>query len=166
MPRLSFSFRFLWLAFLLAITALAADQLTKALVLKAFTNPSFIVPVLPSFNLRLGFNSGVSFGLFATDQPLILAALTLSIIGILLWWVLQAKAPIEAAALGAVIGGAVGNLIDRLRHGAVVDFIDIYYREWHWPTFNVADMFIVSGVGTLVLSSLLLRKLEPDNVEQ
>lgn len=161
MSRTPLSLRSFLLGLPFIVFAFASDQITKQLILEAFSDPSRIVRILPFFNLRLGFNSGVSFGLFATDQPLILSALTLVVVGILLWWLLQAKSLLEIIGIGGVIGGALGNILDRLRIGAVVDFLDLHYGDWHWPTFNVADIFIVSGVALIVVSALAPRQVTP-----
>lgn len=142
----------LFLAFFVA--AFAADQVSKQIALEALASPSRVVEVLSFFNLRLGFNSGVSFGLFATDSPYILITLTAVVIGVLAWWAYRAQSVGEANALGLIVGGALGNLVDRIRHGAVVDFLDVFYNDWHWPTFNVADIAIVTGTLVLVLTSL------------
>ena len=136
------------------VAAFSADQASKKIALDALANPPRIVEVLSFFNLRLGFNSGVSFGLFATDSPYILISLTGAVIAILAWWAYRSQSAIETVALGLIVGGALGNLVDRIRHGAVVDFLDLFYQEWHWPTFNVADITIVSGTLLLVLTSL------------
>ncbi|MBT8074585.1 MAG: signal peptidase II, partial [Xanthomonadales bacterium] len=76
---------------------------------------------------------------------------------ILIVWLLRLPAAEKrtAAALCMIIGGAVGNLVDRMAHGYVVDFIDVYYQNWHWPAFNVADSAITGGVILLLLDSLL-----------
>lgn len=158
MPQTPLSPRSFLLGLPFIAVAFASDQLTKQLILDAFSDPSRVVPILPFFNLRLGFNSGVSFGLFATDQPLILAAITLAVVGILFWWLLQAKNIYEIIGVGGVIGGALGNILDRLRIGAVVDFLDLHYGGWHWPTFNIADVFIVSGVALILLSAIFQRQ--------
>jgi signal peptidase II len=77
---------------------------------------------------------------------------------VLLVWLLRlpARDRLTAAALALIIGGAIGNLTDRIRHGYVVDFIDVYYRDWHWPAFNVADSAITCGVILLLLDGLVL----------
>ena len=146
--------RFILLAALFAAFAFAVDLGSKALILHTFTEPSRVIQVLPFFNLRLGFNTGVSFGMFATDSPYILISLTALVIAILMWWAYRAQSAAEARALGFVIGGAIGNLVDRIRHGAVVDFLDVFYKEWHWPTFNIADIAITMGTLALVLTSM------------
>jgi signal peptidase II len=143
----------------LCATAFAADQVSKQIALEAFANPTRVVEVLSFFNLRLGFNSGISFGLFATDSPYILITLTAVVIAILAWWAFRAQSVSEASALGFIVGGALGNLVDRIRHGAVVDFLDVFYNDWHWPTFNVADIAIVTGTLVLVLTSLRQGKM-------
>ncbi|ATW05729.1 signal peptidase II [Sphingorhabdus sp. YGSMI21] len=141
-----------------ATTAFAIDFATKWLIVNAVMKPPRVIEIAPFLNLRLGYNTGVSFGMFQdifSAYPLLLAGLSMAIvIGILIWAVRATKFA-ETFALGLVAGGAIGNIVDRVRHGAVTDFLDIYVGTWHWPTFNLADVMIVSGVGLLLLSSLL-----------
>jgi lipoprotein signal peptidase len=106
------------------------------------------------------WNRGVTFGLLSGDGPLnhlLLALLAAGIALFLLRWMLRAETPWVALALGAVIGGAVGNVIDRLRFGAVVDFVDAHAWGWHWYVFNIADAGIVCGVGVLLADALFRR---------
>lgn len=163
---MSRSLRFILFAALLTAFAFAVDQGSKAIILDTFTDPSRVIQVLPFFNLRLGFNTGVSFGMFATDSPYILISLTALVIAILMWWAYRAESATEAGALGFVIGGAIGNLVDRIRHGAVVDFLDVFYKDWHWPTFNVADIAITTGTLALVLTSFRQGAQRPDKAQK
>jgi len=78
----------------------------------------------------------------------------LGVVAFLVHWLRRSTMRLECAALGLIIGGALGNIADRLRIGAVVDFIDAHYGGWHWPTFNMADVAIVCGVAALILVSL------------
>jgi len=143
---------------LAALGALLIDQATKQWALAALWPPySAGIAVLPFLDLRLGFNTGVTFGVFrdsAAQAAWVLIALTLGVTAWLLAWLWRTRIRLEAVALGLVIGGALGNVLDRVRQGAVTDFIDLHYSGWHWPTFNMADTAIVSGVtGLLIVSA-------------
>lgn len=150
------------LGFAAALVAFVVDQAAKLWALEALWPPyQVVVEVLPVWNFRLGFNTGVTFGLFRESAAAAAWALILpklAVIGILLWWLWRAAGLAEALALGAVIGGALGNTLDRARIGAVVDFVDWHYAGWHWPTFNMADVAIVCGVGVLLAVSLAPRQ--------
>lgn len=143
---------------LAALLALLLDQAAKAWALGALWPPySEGVTVLPVLNLRLGFNTGVTFGMFrdsAAEAVWVLVLLKLVIVGFLANWLWRTGLRAEALGLGLVIGGALGNILDRVRLGAVVDFIDAHYGGWHWPTFNMADVAIIGGVTLLFLSAL------------
>jgi signal peptidase II len=133
----------------------AVDQITKQLAL-ALLSPGNVQPVMPFFNLRLGFNEGVSFGMFAqvfAGRPFALAGITLAIIALLTFLLVRSCTRWEAVALGAMIGGALGNVCDRLRIGAVVDFLDFHLWDYRWPAFNLADTAIVVGVAILILAN-------------
>lgn len=137
-----------------SLAALLLDQLTKAAALTGLTlgQP---VPILPGFNLALGFNTGASFGMMGglmADKPLLMATLTGAITLGFIWMGLRAHAPGERFGFALITGGAAGNIIDRLRQGAVTDFLDVYWRDWHWPTFNGADIAIFLGVSAIVIS--------------
>ena len=132
-----------------AVAALALDQGSKAVVLttSAFANG---VEVLPFINLLRGQNSGVAFGIFGGAPWWALALLALSIVGALFVWLWRAQNRLTTVALGLLIGGALGNALDRLRHGAVTDFLDFHLGAYHWPTFNMADVAIVSGTALIL----------------
>ena len=103
----------------------------------------------------VGFNPGVTFGLFAGSGAVgrwALSAVASLIIGALLAWIWRTRSAVTAAAAGLIAGGAIGNLVDRLRFGAVTDFIDLHWGAAHWPTFNLADAAIVCGVALLLLT--------------
>ncbi|WP_339849028.1 signal peptidase II [uncultured Nisaea sp.] len=142
-----------------AIVALAVDQLSKVLVVVSAGKLSAGVPVFPGFNLVFLRNDGVSFGMFGGTAPWLLVALALSICCWLMAVMLRTRNRIEAAGCGLVLGGALGNVIDRLRHGAVTDFLDFYVSTWHWPAFNLADTFIFCGVAALLLAGPLEARL-------
>ncbi len=146
------------LGLLAALTAAVTDQATKAWALAALWPPySEGITLLPVLNLRLGFNTGVTFGMFresAAEAVWVLVAVTLLIVAFLARWLWRTASRAEALGLGLVIGGAAGNILDRVAQGAVTDFIDAHYGGWHWPTFNMADVAIVCGVALLVLGGL------------
>lgn len=136
--------------------AFALDQATK-LVALAELRPGDVYAVLPNFNLRLSFNQGISFSLFAetfTDRPLMLAGITLAATALLVILLMRSATRLEAMALGLIIGGALGNIVDRLRIGAVVDFLDIHAWDFHWPAFNLADSAIAIGAISLAATAL------------
>jgi len=145
---------------LLIALMVALDQYTKHLILADWTVGD-TVPVLPGFfSLTYVRNRGGAFGLMA-DLPeawrvgFFVAFAVLTVAG--LAWMLR-ETPredlVQRLALTGVIGGAIGNLYDRVRYGEVVDFLDVYVRDWHWPAFNVADSFITCGVVLLVLGAM------------
>lgn len=137
--------------------AFALDQATKLLAL-AELRPGDVYAVLPNFNLRLSFNQGISFSLFTetfADRPLMLAGVSLAIAALLGVLLVRSATRSEGVALGLIIGGALGNVLDRLRIGAVVDFLDFHAWGFHWPAFNLADSAIVIGVTVLVVTSLI-----------
>ena len=153
MSRLSMRSLGFGLAFLIALL----DQLSKWWVVEFVMNPPQVIPVTSFFNLVLGLNRGVSFGMFDTGTDTgrwILTALTITIAIGLAVWLWRVEKPWLAAALGLVVGGAVGNIIDRATIGAVVDFLDFHVAGYHWPAFNVADMGITCGAMVLIFDSL------------
>lgn len=114
--------------------------------------------VLQSFST---YNRGISFGLFndgAGLNALVFSLAAAAIIALLLFWLSRAASPLLAVAIGLIIGGAVGNVIDRLRLGAVVDFLDFHVGSLHWPSFNLADSAICIGVAAMLLEGLVLRR--------
>ncbi|MDX1974601.1 MAG: signal peptidase II [Rickettsiales bacterium] len=141
----------------ISLVVVAIDMLTKQWALDYFySSEQGVVAVTPFLNWVLVWNRGVSFGLFAShNQPLILIGVSLFIIAIVFRWLMEAQSLWLAVALGAIIGGAVGNVIDRVRYGAVVDFIDVYWQGYHWPAFNIADSAIFIGVVVLCVETML-----------
>lgn len=141
---------------------LAADQGSKGWVLNGLGLPDLgSVPVLPGLNFTFVQNQGVTFGLFKAGGeygPLLLAGVAVAIVVALGVWLRRAENPLVAIALGAIGGGAVGNIIDRLRFGWVVDFIHVHVGSWSWYVFNVADAAIVCGVGALLLDGVLPKR--------
>ena len=149
-----------WL--ILIVLIVAADQATKLWVLAAL-EPYQVIPVAPSFNLTLVFNEGAAFSFLADAggwQRWLFAGLAVVVSAGLLVWLkrLEEHERLTGAALSLVAGGALGNLIDRVAYGHVVDFVDLYWRTWHWPAFNVADSAITAGVVLLLLDAVLPKK--------
>ena len=150
----------------IALAMLVADQLSKWWVLHGLNLPDIRnIPLLrlgpAGLDFSMVWNRGVTFGLlwgysFATQLVLALAAAGIALF--LLRWMARAETAWVTVALGSVIGGAIGNVIDRLRFGAVVDFVDVHLAGWHWYVFNVADAGIVCGVGVLVADALFRRE--------
>lgn len=133
------------------VAALAADQVSKAIVVANRSVLTDGIPVFPGFNLVYLRNDGVTFGLLGGVPWWALSAIALGIVGWLAVLMLQAERRPEALAYGLVIGGALGNVVDRLRFGAVTDFLDVYAGGWHWPAFNFSDVGVVGGVLLLLL---------------
>jgi len=148
-----------------AALLLAADQASKWWILEGAQLPEVRhIPLLTAgpfgLDLTMVWNRGVTFGLLSGGgslNHLILALIAAAIAGFLLRWMARAETPWVAMALGAVIGGAIGNVIDRLRFGAVVDFVDVHAWDWHWYVFNIADAGIVCGVAVLLADALFRR---------
>lgn len=144
---------------LIAGVTIILDQLTKWWIVFEVMSPPRVIPVFPSFNLVMGWNRGVSFGMFDSDSPQnqwLLVALALVIVVVLLVWMKRAESRLVTIAIGLIVGGAIGNVIDRLHFGAVADFLDFYIGAYHWPAFNVADTGITVGAVVLVLDSLFV----------
>lgn len=140
-------------ALVLAISVAGVDQLAKAWA-RTLTGP---VQIAPFLNLDLSFNRGVTFGFLSADGETgrwLLVALTGAVAAAVLTAAWRTRRPALALALGAIAGGALGNIADRIRRGAVTDFIDLHVGDWRWPTFNLADAAIVCGVAALLWVSV------------
>lgn len=138
----------------LALIVLILDQGSKWIVLNHLMNPPQSYTVTSFFNVILAWNKGVSFGLLAYNNPYsawVLAGIAIAFAVALSLWIWRAETKIMALAFGMVLGGAIGNLSDRLRFGAVTDFLDFHAYGYHWYTFNIADAAIVGGVALILL---------------
>ena len=147
----------------LAITLLVvgSDQVTKFWALASFFSPPRVIEVFPWFNLVPVWNTGISFGMLAgySDwMPTIISGLTIIISLMLLAWLFVAISVSIKLALSLILGGAVGNIIDRIRFGAVIDFVDIHFFDFHWPAFNIADSCISVGFVIMMINILFLNK--------
>jgi signal peptidase II len=143
-----------------ALAVLLLDQLTKLWALQRLL-PGMPVPVIDGlFSLTLVLNPGLAFGMLATTSPgwrwlvALLSIGALAVLGVVGLRMLPGGGRLTPLALGLIFGGAVGNLLDRGRFGAVVDFLDFYWRGYHWPAFNAADSAITVGVALLALRML------------
>lgn len=150
--------RWLWLSALVVVL----DQVTKVWAVDALLGKAPVVVIPGIFDFSLVYNTGAAFGLLA-DAPgwqntfFIVVAVAFSLFII---WSLARIKPGEtqtALALALIFGGAVGNVIDRIRQGYVVDFVHWFYGSWHWPTFNVADAAITVGAVILVMDIVGIR---------
>ena len=143
--------------YLIPVLIILLDQFTKVLILGNISEHT-VVAVMPCFNLFLTFNKGVSFSLLTSDSayaPYLLSAFALVVSLCLLYWLKKEKDSLCRVGLALILGGALGNVIDRIRFGAVVDFLDFYVGDYHWPAFNVADSAICIGVALILIKSVL-----------
>ena len=150
----------LWLSFLIV----ALDQISKWLVDRSMRLYESI-PLIPSFQLTYLRNEGAAFSFLSSAggwQRWFFIALALTASLSIGFWLgrLGKNKKLEAIGWALVLGGAIGNLIDRLLFGYVIDFLDVYYQNWHWPAFNVADSAITVGVGLLLLDAMRSPKNE------
>lgn len=151
------------LGILAVVGAVATDQVTKAWVVASADTLKDGIAVFPGLNLTFHRNDGVTFGLLGGAPWWGLLLLALIICAWLLIMMLRTESSIEAIAYGAIIGGAFGNVVDRIHYGAVTDFLDFFIGSAHWPTFNMADVFIVGGAGLLLVVPVIQRHFEGDH---
>ena len=140
-----------------AIFVVVADQMSKALVFGYISEKHAAVQVTDFFNLVGAWNTGVSFSMFDNlggYGVYVLSGFALIVVCVLVYWLIRENSRFMQLALGFVIGGALGNVIDRLRVGAVFDFLDVHVGGHHWPAFNVADSFICIGAFLIVWGGL------------
>jgi signal peptidase II len=150
-----------WLGITVAAATIVLDQLTKWWIVADVMNPMRILEIAPFFNVVLVMNRGASFGLLGGGgdwAPWALVALAAVIVTGLGIWLARTPSRWIGAAVGLVIGGAIGNVIDRLRLGAVIDFLDFHAGDLHWPAFNLADSAITVGVAILLVDALIGRR--------
>lgn len=145
---------YLWIS----VVVIILDQATK-LWITQFMSLYQSIPIFPFFNFTLLYNEGAAFSFLANAggwQRWLFVALTTIITSILLIWLNSLEQPqrLVRVSLTLIIGGAIGNLIDRIAYGYVIDFIDVYYNQWHWPAFNIADSAISIGVTLLLLDMM------------
>lgn len=144
----------LWLSAVLILL----DQVTKLWVESALT-PYQPVPVLPFLNWTLVFNTGAAFSFLSEAggwQRWFFTVLAIGVSGLLVYWLRQTPRSqrLVGSAYALILAGAIGNVIDRIRHGHVIDFVDVHWNGWHFPAFNVADSAITLGAIALIASLL------------
>ncbi len=154
------------IALVIAIKVVMLDQVTKQVVLEYFDAGNTNIEALPFLNIIKVYNKGVSFGILGdmNNGNLILSIVATSVIvGLWIWFLhniytsnLNNWRSLFPIAVGLITGGGIGNLIDRVLHKAVVDFIDFHWKDWHYPAFNIADSAIVVGVIILALRTLIV----------
>lgn len=145
-----------WLS--LSVVVVILDQITKY---TASTSLEMYKPiaVMPMFNWTLMHNTGAAFSFLADEggwQRWFFAIIALVVSIVIVLWIkrLEQHEKWQAIALALILGGALGNVIDRIRLGYVVDFIDVYYQQWHWPAFNIADSAILIGVAMIIFEGI------------
>lgn len=131
------------------------DQITKNFFLKKITNlivdtnrTESIIKILDFLNIVLVWNNGISFGIFngLKFTPYILLLINTFIAGTIIYFIIKSNDFVNSIALSFILGGALGNIIDRIFRGAVIDFIDFHFKQYHWPAFNIADSSIFFGI--------------------
>lgn len=152
------------LGLLVALAAAALDQLGKFAVLHFFGEPgcgAHRAEATSFLDLVVTCNRGVSFGLFnggAGMNALVFSLVATFVVAVLVAWLWRVRSGFLSVAIGLVIGGAVGNVIDRLRLGGVVDFLYFHAGTWYWPAFNLADSAICLGVAAMLIDGLFGRR--------
>ena len=151
-----------WLGLGLAVTILIVDLSTKSFMADMLTNTGGMLDILPFLDFRLGYNRGVSFGLLSSQNswmPCVLAFFAFAVSVYLMSRLRRSETKIDAIWIGLIIGGALGNGVDRLLDGVVSDFIDVHGFGYHWPTFNLADVAIVLGVAIVLIQNVRTARL-------
>jgi signal peptidase II len=148
--------RWLWLS----LAVIVVDQVTKNWILAAF-RPGEDLPLTPFASLVLAFNTGAAFSFLAGEdgwQRWLFAAIAVAACAAMVWFMRRGGNALFSAGLALIIGGAIGNLYDRLALGHVVDFILLHWRGWYYPAFNVADSAITLGAAALIIDSFRDRR--------
>jgi signal peptidase II len=154
---------------IVALVVVLVDQIAKIAVLSRSDRlASDSEPLTPFLDLTLRWNRGISFSLFARDSASAEAALlavTVAATALLAWWLFRSRSGLAAVGLGLIIGGALGNAVDRIVHGAVVDYLDLHAFDRHFFVFNLADAAINIGVALLIVDLLTIPRA-PDSRNQ
>lgn len=151
----------MFIGLITALMAVVLDQTSKMLIFSFLANSRPVIELTPFFNLVMAWNTGVSFSMFDNlggAGVYVLSAFSLIVVGFLIYWLKDEKSLLIQISLGMIIGGAIGNVIDRVRMGAVFDFLDIHVLGYHWPAFNLADSFICIGAVLVIGNGLFFNK--------
>ena len=152
-----------------AAIVLVADQLSKWWLIRVMDVSDGRIELTPFFNLVMVWNYGVSFGMFSNPgaemTKFMLIGLALAIVAVVLFWLYSAMHRYSAFAYGIIIGGAIGNIIDRLVYGAVADFFDVHIAGYHWPAFNIADSAICIGVLMVLAEGFVVKNTHSEMKE-
>lgn len=146
-----------------ALIVFLLDQASKAAVLMHFRDSPAPVEITPFFNLVLAWNKGVSFSMFHSDHPVmpwVLTGVALLICAMIVHWMSMEKNQNTVNCFGLILGGALGNIFDRVHYGAVVDFLDFHIGVHHWPAFNIGDSAICIGAGIILIWNIFLAPAE------
>lgn len=144
----------------IALAAIILDQLSKYYILYEFLGANAYMPFGNYFNVVRAWNTGVSFSMlnnYGNIGAWLLSALAVVIVLMLFHWLKHESDRLTQAALGLIMGGALGNVIDRLRFGAVFDFLDFHIGDAHWPAFNLADSFICIGAAVIIVQAVVAK---------
>jgi len=146
--------------FFLVLLIFILDRISKLWIISIFNSENNLEIKISSFiNLNLIWNKGIAFGLFSYGEKFeynLLTGLIIIISAIVFWMIIKTKG-LEKFGFLMILGGALGNIFDRLYYSAVPDFIDIYYKNFHWFVFNVADIFITVGVLMLIINEITIK---------
>ncbi len=140
-----------------ALVIVILDQFSKYYIMENVLNEYGAISFTSFFNLVRAWNTGVSFSMFndgGQTGVILLSLMSLTIVCFLIYWLYKEKEKIIQISLGFIIGGAIGNVIDRVSRGAVFDFLDFHIGDHHWPAFNVADSFICIGATIIIIHGL------------
>ena len=149
------------LGLITAVVVLVLDQASKYWILTDVLDDKSMIIFTPFFSLVRAWNTGVSFSMFnnwGVSGVVILSLVAFTIIAFLINWLRKEPSKMVQVSLGFIIGGALGNVIDRVRLGAVFDFLDFSIGEYHWPAFHVADSFICIGAILVIMHGMLVKK--------
>lgn len=144
-----------------SVLTIIIDQISKYLIFSHLLSDISYLKVTHYFSVVKAWNTGVSFSMFSgngTIGSIILSVVALIIIACLLYWLKKEKSTFLQIAIGLIIGGAIGNLIDRIRFGAVFDFLDFSIFGYHWPAFNIADSAICIGAAMIIYDNIFIKK--------
>jgi len=145
------------ISLIIIIISIILDQISKSMAVENFAiNPS-PTKITDFFNVVLTFNRGISFGMFGAEKyaNLIFTISSSLIVIFLISWIKKEDKWVIIIPISLIIGGAIGNVIDRFKYGAVVDFLDFFYNNFHWPAFNLADAFITIAVVILGIENFI-----------